>query len=719
VITPELRARIRKPDARQLDLPERERDRLAKRIEEDYENAISDHERRMARFVSYYKRWRPRSEESSDGDTLYRVPITQWQIFSKLAKEMSALFGADSQVIAKPIGANDQRHAKKIGCFETWRLFSSMRIQNPAVVFNFRKILFGRSIAYAPYHRDIYYVPTIDGNEEEVVAYDGPGFFPEWPDDIIVPAEDATSIQDFSFAIRKVRLTPDQLLRGEDQGKYVNIHRNFKEILERSLEGRRRDYRGDEMKAEKDLAEGVLYDGSLSARNAITAYEWYGRWRRLKGRADAREDNLQRRSPYESDLLIKYIPDMQLVIGEQDLAEMYPAMKARRPFVESALVNDGSYWGPGFGELLERIENELSENHNMAAKAGKISVGPVIFYSPAEGFDPDTFEYEPGMAVATSNPNNIKVVEFRGNLEYPVVKEQTMIGYAERVTGISDMNMGRTTDRPNAPRTARQTIALLEEGDVRASLDTNALREDWGKILQHFWALEGMYAPPNLFFRVTEEEAAGAFTTQMGGSHLTDQERAGAYDFELKFATNAWSKETQKENQLTLYQIDLGNPLIINNPRALWLLLDKVHRAFGDDRFADVVPEPPDLGLPKNPREEWTMMLQGEPVTINPLDNDELHLLDHNRRLQEAANDPNYNQQAYADMAQHVLEHTQQLQQKKLMGEMVSRLSSQLAANQQSGTGLMERQQPMGLDTLQQQLSSITQPGAAPQGKAA
>jgi hypothetical protein len=704
VISPELRQRIARADGPQLVLPENELNRLKIRIQDDYSNALSDHEARMARFRDYYVRWRGRTGDQD----LYRVPITQWQVFSKLAKEHASLFGADAQVISKPIGPNDQRHTKKVGTFCSWRLFSSMRIQNPALVFNFRKILFGRSFAYRPWVRETYDVPMMDGSITQAIAYDGPGFYPIWPDDLIVPAEDVQSIQEFSWVIRKVRMTPDQLLRGEAAGRFQGISDNFEEILRISEDRRQRDYRGDEIKAEKDLAEGVLYEGALSAGNALTVHEWHGKWRKLRGKKDAREDNLKGRESYESDLLVKYIPDLDAIVSVQDLAAMYPAMKNRRPFAESALVNDGSYWGPGFGELLEQIEAKLSENHNMAARAGKMSIGPVIIYKPGSGFDPDSFVYEPNTAIASDEPQAVKVIEMKADLNYPIVAEQNLIGYAERVTGISDMNMGRTSDKPNAPRTARQTIALLEEGDVRASLDTNALREDWGKIISDLWALETMYAPKDLFFRVTEEDASGVagFETAGGGAYLTEQERFGQYDFDLKFATNAWSKETQKENQLALYQIDLQNPLIIQNPRALWLLLDKVHRAFGDDRFGDIMPEPPDLGLPIAPKEEWTRCLQGESITINPADNDELHIMDHNRRLEEAAKDPNYNTQAYADMAAHVLEHNQQLQQKKLMGELAARLATTLSTNAKSGKGLLENGQPMGLDMVQQHLAS-------------
>ena len=277
----------------------------------------------------------------------------------------------------------------------------------------------------------------------------------------------------------------------------------------------------------------------------------------------------------------------------------------------------------------------------------------------------------------------------RADLQYPVTKEQTVLGYAERVTGQSDMNMGRTQDRPNAPRTARQTIALLEEGDVRASLDTRALREDWGTIIEHWWDLVCMYAPKDQFFRVTEEDAGGLFATAEGGSTLSEEDRFGRYDFDLKFATNSWSKQQKKEDELALYQIDLQNPLIIGNPRALWMLLDKVHRAFGDDRFGDILPEPPDLGLPVKPIEEWTRMLEHEQVEINPLDNDDLHILDHQFRLKGDMASESPNLDAELQMKMHILEHIQQKQQKQQMAMMAQQAVQAMARMPQSQLALM------------------------------
>ena len=79
----------------------------------------------------------------------------------------------------------------------SWLVFDAMRLPQQISIFDFRRILNGRSHAYTPWKRDTFWVPTVDGKELEDVAYEGPGFEPLWPDDFIVPAEDVTTSSSF------------------------------------------------------------------------------------------------------------------------------------------------------------------------------------------------------------------------------------------------------------------------------------------------------------------------------------------------------------------------------------------------------------------------------------------------------------------------------------------------------------------------------------------
>ena len=658
-----------------LKLSKSEREKLAVRIDTDFTGSVSDHQRRMQRFVRYYERIRniPDPDAPVDGSSTFSVPMMQWQVFGKWADTMQQILGDDAEIVAEPIGPIDQRLQHKVGRYMTWRLFRAMKIARELAIWAFRAIVFGRAHAYRPWVLEKRTLP----NGEQQVLYDGPKLEALWPDDIIVPAEDVRSIQEFSFVIRKFRARPQDLLDGERDGVYEGIAENFERIVQQA-QVKRRDATADsdQLHRSKDAAESVTFESSLTYGDALPVYEWFGRWR-LPKRLSRSPDllDMKARELDETDLRVYYLPDLNLVIGVEKLEVLYPMMKNRRPFAECALIHDGSYWSPGFGELLESIEDEATSNHRLFTNAGEISVGPLIVYRPASGFDPETFEYKPWQAVPSEDPAGVNVISPRADLNYPIAKEQVIKGYAEMVTGISDMTLGKSIDRPNAPRTATGQLALLERGNVRAFLDVMFLREDLRMLVNDIWDLELQFSPPEVFFRVTEEEAKGLFDVVRGGAVLKQEERANVFDFDIKFATSVWSREAAKERQLQLYQLDLANPLIQQDPRALWMITQQVHKAMGDDNFSDIVPEPPDLDAPKNPKQEWVMARQGEDIKVNMADNDDAHLEDHLLRVQEAeksGEDP----KAVNRMIVHIAEHQKQKRKKLMLAALTEQLAT-------------------------------------------
>jgi hypothetical protein len=670
-----------RPDQKnfQLELPAAELSRLAAKIWTDYKAAIGDHNRRMNRFVEYYRRWRAMTDEPAIGEeenSNFAVPVSRWHLIARLAKEMDALTGDDAEVVAVPVGPSDYRRVKKIGRYMTWRTFNSMKIFRPLVEFTLRKLQFGRSVAYSPWREDSF---TVDG--EEIIDYQGPGFTPLWPDDFIVPAEEVQSLHDFSFVIRRYRVRPDELLKGERLGRYQGIEANFKDIVNTSQRGLQREFEGEEVKLEADEAEGILYQRPLSAGENLMVLEWHGKWRMLKdGFDDADEYDFERREMDQTDLMVRYLWDMNMIVGVQRHEDLFPGMRQRRPFVESAFLPEGRYWSPGLIELICDAEDELRTNYNHATDGIDQSIHPPLAVRPGSGFDPEKQRNEPGKPIYTDNPeSDAKQLQIRTDVALVQWKEQTTLAYLERLTGETDMSMGRQSDRPNAPRTARQTLALLEQGNVHTSLFTKILAEDMSDVLQHFWLLDYWFCPKQQFFRVSEEDADGLFAIKDGGAILTREERDGRYDFKLKFANSVWSREAEKERTLARYQLDLQNPLITQNARALWRITNDVHAALGDPNFSSVIPEPPEPDLPVDPKEEWTRLLEGEEIHVNPLDNDELHLMRHMRDIKEAEADPDRDDDAYKKLIVHYVQQIEQLQHKKMVQAMAEQAVGAIA----------------------------------------
>jgi len=665
----------------QLKLADAELSRLASRIEEDYNSAITDHNGRMEKARRYYRMWRnkaPDPDPTRKQASNFRVPMLQWHVFGKWSATIEGLFGDDARIRCIPIGPSDEKSQKKAEVYQNWRFFNSIKGVEPLAVMTWRMLVYGRSFAYSPWRQEKFWQrDLVTGEDREQTSFEGPGFEPKHLDDLIFPAEDATNLHDFSWMIDKCRLTPQQLLDGQRDGRYTGIKEHFQKILGAAANKKQRDDQGDRIKREQDESDGVTMDYAQSAQDGLLVYRWYGKWRLPKGKDGGDVHDLKKRRMDESDIIVNYIPDLNLIIGVQDLMDLYPLAKNRRPYVEMSLVKDGSYWCMGMGELLEMIENEATANNNLFTEAGQFSVGPIIAYKPGSGFKPDTFEYEPFTLLATENPQDIQVIQTRVDMSYPITKEQQCFGYGERVTGVSEMTIGRSSSAPNAPRTATGQMAMIEAGNTRVAMDLRFLREDLKKILAHFWLLDQQFAPETLFFRVTEEDAKGMMDVRSGGATMTADELASKYDFDIQFATSIWQREAKKQEVLARYQLDLQNPLIMQNPRAIWEITNAAHAALGDRNFASLIPMPPDTGESLTPKEEWTLILQGEEIDPRPADHDDFHSADHLRHIEDERRSKQPDQGAINLAISHVAKHQAAKRQKMLMQALTNQLVKQ------------------------------------------
>lgn len=684
-----------KPAARmvfkQLKISPTEAGRLKSRIESDFLAARSDHDARIERFRRYWRMWRGLNvtRGTVEGRDL-QVPLIKWTVFGQWAKYMQALLGDDAEIIARPTSPVSDGESIKAGHYMTWRVFEYMQATVQLATFVFRASLFGRAFGEVIYEQEFYFERDEEtGDDKEVLAYDGPRLKALWPSQLVVPAQDnVESIDDFEWKIRRDRITPEQLLDGEDRGKYFGIADRWEQISAAAQQRQERDYWWDDEKIDADEAEGVDHTNTLGNRDSLEVWRWYGKWRMPKGGRDSRPENIKLRDTRQSDLLVTYLPKVGIIVGVQDLRDIYPRMRKRNPFVDLATVKDGSYWAPGAGELLEELQNELTINHALFRKAGMLSTGPVIFYKPNGEFDPETFEYDAGTAIPTADPTSVKVVTFNANLEYCQIMNQALKAIAELVTGVNDQTLGRSSDRPNAPQTASGQAMLLQEGNTRASLDMMMLREDLSRLVGYIWALDREYADAKVYFRVTGDDAQ-AFDVSNGFGSMTAEEREHPFGFDIRFATSIWSREAKKQMLMQLYGLSMQNPIVQQDPKALWTILNRVWEAFGENGFQDVIPEPPHPERPKMPKEEWQLMLKGEVVHVSPIDDDDQHIIDHRRRLEDEINEPDDRQdkQLQALAKSHIIEHERQKRQKQLLQMLAAKAMAMMAAQQSGSQG--------------------------------
>ena len=674
---------------RQLKVSDNERNRLRDAIYQDFLSAQSNHDARMERFTRYWRMWR--SLATSGNPQHLQVPMLKWTTLSHWSRVMQALLGDDAEIIAKPTSEGDDEHiAAKVGKYMTWRVFEYMRAVPTFATWTFRSCLFGRAHCFMPYEQDYFWQrmkPGVPDSDREVMYYDGPKLYPLWPSEIILPAQDgARTVGEFDWKIRRRRITPQDLLDGERRGQFQGIRDNWELIWRASQQRMERNYTWDWEKISADEAEGVSYANVLGTRNSLEMWEWYGKWRFLKGNQDGTVKNISRRKPFEDDVVVSLLPLVgNLIVGIQDLRDLYPRMKRRDPFVDLGLIEDGSYWGPGLGEMIERLQDKATANYALFERAGKFSVGPLIFYRPSAGSLDETFVYSPDTLIATEDPQGVNVVSLKSDSEFSEKNMQALETFAEKVSGDNDQSLGQSIDRPNAPRTAAGQALLAQGANTRIELDFSILRDYLSVFLEQLYELDREFAGPQVFFRVTGDDAQ-QFETQPGGfGVMTPADREHGFDFQLKFATTVWSKEAKKAETLQLYGLAMQNPIVQQNPRALWLLLNKIWKAIGDGNLQEIIPCPPDPGTPKDPKDEWSMILKGDDVEVNPLDDDDAHMLDHRKRLdwEQDQIDDRRDPRSEKAMKLHIIAHERQKRHKLILAQLAQQAMQQIQAMQQ------------------------------------
>lgn len=719
------------PLSTQLDIDKDELERIRLRIDSDYELALDDHNIRLRRCAQQEELWRkkPGMPGGETGESNFRVPICTALIFAKHAREIDAMFGPKASVSATPRGPSDTKSAKKVSIAMSWQVFDNMKCIKPVALWALRRLKHGRSFAFMPWESR-FYTKYINGERTRVKYQSSPMIYPLGNDEIMLPAdvEGCDTVQDARWVMRRYKTTPTEMLQresvpGQPQNEegdwYQGITDNFDRIVRLGREGIHRYQMSneDQSKVVADRDEGVMRDMSSSVREYVIVEEHYIRWRMEAGGtgSDNNDDELLEsaepteidmgeegatepalapgtfkdeqgviREMLETDLVVRYIRDLHLIVGIQRLAELYPDTPNKRPILEMSLLNDGQYWCQGLIELTEEIEQEMSILANKLIEAVGMSIAPPIFVEPTVGENFMNRKYGPYDLIPTANAAGVQQMRINPQIESFAQLWLLFQQIYEQVTGISQGVFGRAMDQPNAPRTLGGQRLVAAAGDVRLALDMRMLAEDLTRVLEWIWDLWRMMGSEQEFYRVAEGDAPrGTFVAgdvTEGFAALSAKEREASYDFSFQLADDMQLREGKKQEILLVMQVLAGLPIIATNPAAQYRLAVEFCEVFNID-FTEIMDEPPPLFSPRLPSLEWTLLLQGEDIQVHPADDDAAHIEDHENRVTAMSMAPVEDQDwdAILAMREHVIQQRQQLLAKQQAQEVMAGLQQMIA----------------------------------------
>lgn len=381
-----------------------------------------------------------------------------------------------------------------------------------------------------------------------------------------------------------------------------------------------------------------------------------------------------------------------------------------RPFKKIDFhLRNGQEYGVGVVELMYPIAKEMDVMHNMRIDFGLISVMPFGFYRASSSINPETINLEPGALIPVDNPQTDVYFPNLGNRTVFGMQEeaslQTMI---DRLTSISDLNLGVMSGGQGATRTATGTRALVGEASANLDVHLRRMNRGWKASLEYLLHMLQQRVDPGMSFRVTGDDGQDYWRQVRSQDALE-----GDYDIEVSPSTSSSNANITQERAKEIMALT-SNPLDIQlqivSPANRYEAVKNYLKSLGERAYGRYITKPQGYSGPTlSPEEEANRILRGIPVPVQPQDDHDgfiaffQHLYDNDELLGQ------FNEKETIMLAAQAKQHER-------MKQAVDQAKAQAAAaaQMQNNAATSQNQAPVGLNPMAKgPANAQTNPGPA------
>jgi len=230
-----------------------------------------------------------------------------------------------------------------------------------------------------------------------------------------------------------------------------------------------------------------------------------------------------------------------LAVRETDL------LHGKKPFAEIKMFPiPGRFESQGVCEIVQHLQQELNDIHNMRIDNGTITNATMFWYDPNSDIDPEIHRPGPGVGFP-AGPNQIGILQ-TGDVKFSSFREEELVRrlIQDRI-GVSDFAIGNDVTA-GQNKTATGVNAIVNEGNQRMEVMLrNAALGLNEAVLQTLQLLQ-QFGEDEIYFRVVE----GAETSM---KKVTAKEIQGQYDIDLaanSVSTNRLTMLNEIQQQLEL-----------------------------------------------------------------------------------------------------------------------------------------------------------------------
>lgn len=362
---------------------------------------------------------------------------------------------------------------------------------------------------------------------------------------------------------------------------------------------------------------------------------------------------------YCSEVIYHVLAKLQKCVKAEYLEESVP--HGHRPFA-TLFYKPASdrYYVTGLASQLMAINMQVNMTFNQINENQAYINRPYGFYEPtALMTDMDVFSnLKPGDMVPVNSAQGIHFPQWP---QTPLADMQLMTSVmmmGDRLGGIPPL-MGGSTQMKNAPRTARGTLALISEGNVRIdNFIERAQKTGWKELLFQIFGLYDEYVDGEKWFWVVKKPKLA--------KRFTANQRRNSYDYYFEGNSVNTNPEVMRTIAQVRYQMLAAEPRYMQDLGARDELIKSVLKAYSEGIDVErAMPKSPGGGgthQPMSQDQENELIYHGQWVEPLATDDHIRHLADI-KAIVSSQMFGNYSEAAVAMLSAHYNMHVQMLQQ--------------------------------------------------------
>lgn len=270
--------------------------------------------------------------------------------------------------------------------------------------------------------------------------------------------------------------------------------------------------------------------------------------------------------------------------------------------------------------MMYPLSREIDFFHNLRIEYGMISTMPFGFIRANSTLDKEPIRLMPGHLIPIADPQRDVFFPNLGNrTAFGFQEEQACYTLVERLTGISDVNLGAVSGKQGALRTATGARALIAESNTNLNVFLRRFQDGWRKALKFSLDLLQQRIPVGMSFRVTGDDGFDYWRTIRSRDDI-----GGDFDFEMDANTANSNPAIQQEMSQFVFNLT-QNPILLQTQivsvQNIYEATKGLLKAYGVKDFGKFCTAPQNGETLLEPKEELSRVINGIPVNVTPSQN--------------------------------------------------------------------------------------------------